>query len=101
MTENSVQYPTNPSIDDSAIAQALSYPRTAYFITTNLYWDCECQDRYIRRFDMPMCEECGTLREEAPPSRINEMKAMSVHLDLYDPAAVASLEEHNRSAKLR
>ena len=50
---------------------------------------------------MPMCEECGTLREEAPPSRINEMKAMSVHLDLYDPAAVASLEEHNRSAKLR
>lgn len=85
----------NPAITEAAILQALSYPQTEYFITTDLYWDCECPTRYIHRTDMLMCEECGTLQQEAPQSRLNEMKAMSIHMDLHDPSVVATFEEHN------
>ena len=77
------------------ILHALSYPDTPYFITTSLYWDCDCSGDYIRRADMLMCEDCGAFRDEAPDSRLNEMKALSIHMDLHDPAVVATFEEHN------
>ena len=99
--EGNITPNSNPSpISEDAIVQALYYPRTPYFITSNLYWDCDCRTGYIHPFGMPMCEECGTLRDDAPPSRINEMKFMSIHMDLLDPGVVSSLEEHNVLTRL-
>ena len=99
--EGNITPNSNPSrIGEDAMVQALSYPQTPYFITSNLYWDCNCRNGYIHPFGMPMCEECGTMRDEAPPSRINEMKFFSIHLDLHAPDVVSSLEEHNVLTRL-
>lgn len=91
--------PPTPSIDEKAIIQALDYPRTPYFITTNLYWDCDCDppQSSFKPQDMPMCEDCGTFRDESPDSRINEMRLFGIHLDFHDPTVLASLEQHSTS----
>ena len=87
------------SIDAPAIAQALSYPETSYFITSNLFWDCQSSDGYIRPADMLMCENCGQLREAAPPSPLNEIRDHGIHLDWTAPHALASLEEHSVASR--
>ena len=95
MTHTSQPEKAPHHIDDKAIVQALSYPRTPYFITTDLYWDCECEHNFIRPSDMPMCENCGTFKEDAPPSRINEMKDLSIHIDLNHPNVRETLAEYS------
>ena len=92
--ENRQQHPPRP-IDQDAIIQALEFPRTGYFITTNLYWDCECDPNYIRPADMRMCENCGMLQEESPQSRINELRTLGIHIDLDHPNIITSLAEHS------
>lgn len=91
-------HPPRP-IDQTAIAQALSFPDTPYFITTNLYWDCECPANYIHPAAMNMCEDCGAFRDESPDSSLTELKDMSFHIDLEDLAVVASMDEHNISSR--
>ena len=61
------------------IAQALG-PETPYFMTTSLYWDCECQRNYIRPRDMNMCENCGAFKDESPDSRVSELRTAGIHL---------------------
>jgi len=41
--------------------------------TTSKYWDCECLDFYIRPAKQDKCDDCGTVREEQPDSRIEEV----------------------------
>ena len=93
LSDNVQRYPHTPVAYDQVI-QALSYPGTNYFITTRLYWDCECRENYIKAADVPMCEECGAFREDQPDSRINEMRQEGIHLDWNDPQIAATLEAH-------
>jgi hypothetical protein len=37
------------------------------------FWDCECDDDYIRGNDDHKCEKCGTERDDAPNSRLTEV----------------------------
>ena len=90
-----------PMIGEDAVVQALDYPRSGYFITTSLYWDCECEDNYIRRSDQLMCEECGEFQEDAPNSRINELRRHGFHIDWTQPEWRASLSEHNATFRKR
>ena len=96
MTEN----PVVP-IDEQAIIQALEYPATDYFITTDLFWDCDCEQRYIRPADMPTCENCGADQDECPPSRINEIWYFGIHVDWMEPAVLNTLEEHSTGSRRR
>ena len=82
------------SIDEAAIILALDKTEP-YFITTNLYWDCNCETDYIRPREMLSCEECGQVQEDAPDSRIADMKAVGIHIDWSAPEAIKTLDEHN------
>ena len=95
LAESRRNQPETP-IGEPEIRQALEYPRTGYFITTNLYWDCNCPVDFHRPADMPMCENCKAFQDESPDSRINELRAGGIHLDLHDPEALGTLEEHGR-----
>jgi len=41
--------------------------------TTQLFWDCECNERYIHHFTDDACNNCGCERNESPDSRLNEI----------------------------
>ena len=88
-TEN----PQRP-IDEEAIILALDVTEP-YFITSNLYWECECQPDFVRPRDMLSCEECGQMREDAPDARIADIKAQGIHIDWTDPDVIGTLDEHN------
>ena len=98
--EHRAQSPAHP-IDEAAIVQALSYPRTPYFITTSLYWDCECDINHIRPAGMPACEECGAVRADRPDSRINEARNARIHVDWTDPEVLPTLDEHSAADRAR
>jgi len=41
------------------------------------FWDCECEDDYIReKTREPSCPRCGCTHEECPDSRQNEIDEM-------------------------
>ena len=43
-------------------------------ITIDLFWDCECQERYIHyRGLKTLCLRCSTRAEDAPASRLEEV----------------------------
>ena len=42
------------------------------------YWDCECEENYIHSVKSEFCRECGSLRENQPNSRSEEVIAMLV-----------------------
>ena len=72
-----------PMIGEAAIVQALDYPRSGYFITTSRYWDC------------------GEFQEDAPNSRINELRRHGFHIDWTQPEWQTSLSEHNATFSKR
>lgn len=41
--------------------------------TTPKYWNCECEDHYIKPAVMNSCTVCGALREYQPDSRVDEV----------------------------
>ena len=41
------------------------------------YWDCECKSNFIHPTNQKKCNVCGTLQEEAPASRENEVQIFS------------------------
>ena len=86
-------------IEENDIIQALDYPCSEYFITTSMYWDCECRENYIKRLDQLMCENCGQFQEDAPSSRINELRHHGFHIDWTQPEWRASLYEHNKKSR--
>ena len=47
-------------------------------VTTESYWDCECEHNYIHPSTMPECLRCGAKREDQPDSRVNEVQALGL-----------------------
>ena len=93
------RHPPGPvTIDDVTRAMAHTGPND-YFITTFLYWDCNCERDYHRPKDMDVCENCGALAEDSADARLHELKAEGIHLDYYDPATLATMDEHNIGVK--
>lgn len=41
--------------------------------TTYLYWDCECEDKYIHPSTIDKCDRCGCERDEMPDSIVDEV----------------------------
>lgn len=41
--------------------------------TTEKYWDCECENNFIRPKTQTQCNVCGAIAEEQPDSIINEV----------------------------
>ena len=76
------------------ILLALDGNQTEYFITTSLYWDCECLEDFQKPAGMLMCEQCEAFQEDHPDSRIGELRRNGIHLDLMDEAVRATLEAH-------
>ncbi len=51
-------------------------------ITTPLFWDCECDDRYIHPRTQSSCALCGASIIDAPDARVNEVIKYSVKCNL-------------------
>jgi len=49
-------------------------------LTTNKYWDCECNKNFIHPKSQKMCYECGAHVEDQPDSRISEVLSEGFHL---------------------
>lgn len=43
-------------------------------ITTDNFWDCECEENYIHFKTETKCNKCGVFAEDMPDSRIVEVK---------------------------
>ena len=41
--------------------------------TTNAYWDCECEDNYIKPKRETSCVQCHAIVDEQPDSRVIEV----------------------------
>ena len=89
-------------IDAAAVELALS-GRTEYFITTRLFWDCECREDRIRPGSDAACAACGALRAEQPDSRINEVQKLrpGPGIDWTSPGVIETMDEYNAAARRR
>lgn len=45
-------------------------------ITTTRFWDCECEEDFIKPKSVPYCDMCGTHKNDQPDSRLDEARAM-------------------------
>ena len=84
-------------VSEKEIAEALSNNPASSgfietFITTSLFWDCDCETKYINSFESCECQICGQIREDAPASRINEINASGILIDWYSPRIRDTLE---------
>ena len=80
--------------DDVTLALAYAGPGD-YFITTGLYWECECEADYFHSRDVLMCERCGAFADDCADARIHELRAAGIHPDYHDPAVLATMDEYN------
>ena len=60
------------------------------FYTTSLFWDCECEDDYIRPAFRNECPLCGSSREDQPDARVDEILNHSINLP-YDLVQVVEM----------
>ena len=97
LAESIAANPPGPITPDD-ILKALDDGQPEYFITTNLHWDCECNEDFQRPQVMEICRQCGRSQEEQPGSRINELRHRGIHLGLEDPAVIRTLEGHGPRA---
>ena len=75
-------------VSDKQIAEALANEiGLGAFITTSLFWDCECETDYIKPFDFYECQDCGQIYEDAPDSRVNEINGHGILIDWYSTAS--------------
>jgi hypothetical protein len=45
--------------------------------TTDLYWDCDCENNYIhKKTDMTYCEICDAEEKDSPDSQLTEVILM-------------------------
>lgn len=51
------------------------------FFTTPLFWDCECEEGYIRTCLEEDCPLCGVIREASPDARVDEVLSRSSELN--------------------
>jgi len=47
---------------------------------TDEYWDCDCEDNYIKSVSLDHCEDCGAYREQSPDSHLNEVLEKGLHV---------------------
>lgn len=80
--------------DDYAISNALD-PDCQTFATTSLYWDCECLEAYIHPAQVSVCEDCDRYRDDQPDSRIDEVLAHDLPLDLNKLGTRLTLDFHS------
>lgn len=52
------------------------------FYTTPLFWDCACEEFYIRPASEEYCPVCNTRREDAPDARVNEVLCHAYEFNL-------------------
>lgn len=48
---------------------------------SDLYWDCNCLNRYIHSNEVEYCEVCGAHRDEQPASVIEEVESFRAGVD--------------------
>jgi len=65
------------------------------FLTTPLFWDCECQAGYIHPAVEAECSVCEAQRDESPDSRVDEINRHRDELPLGLVALVNLLMEVN------
>ena len=87
------------SIDDDTVRQALD-PFSNYFITTNLYWECNCAHNYFRSSDMLLCENCGSFRDESPDARIGDLEDMGICENWYSSNIKQSYDQYNLNDRI-
>ena len=51
------------------------------FYTTPLFWDCECEEDYIRAFLDEDCPVCKVTQAESPNARVDEVLSCSSTLN--------------------
>lgn len=42
-------------------------------VTTDKYWDCECEKDFIHPKEIGSCPDCGSLKDEQPDSHVKEV----------------------------
>ncbi len=42
-------------------------------LTTEQYWDCECDEDYIHHAGQVECPKCGAVSFESPDAHVNEV----------------------------
>ena len=88
------------AVTEDRITLALSHSKPDdYFITTSLYWECECRERYFSPQEMACCENCGSFADESPDARIHEPRSHGIHLDYHDPAVRATMDQYNLQSR--
>ena len=53
-------------------------------MTTDKYWDCECETRYIHSKDIKVCDQCFARQEDQPDSIETEVMKINMALDSRD-----------------
>ena len=94
LREERAARPPLPVITEESIIQALD-PDNPYFITTSLYWECECHGNFVRSAGMNMCENCGAFRDECPDARLLDIKDSGTHVDWTRPEVIRTLDQYN------
>ncbi len=82
-------------ISDADIAAARRAGPGDYFLTTGLYWECDCSADFVHPAALARCEECGSQREECPDADLRMLDAFGIAVDFTDPAVQASLCAYN------
>lgn len=67
----------NKILDHTGLLSLHDYKTDPPFMTTILFWDCECKEGYIHPLTQDECPACCAKRIDQPPSRINEIVAHS------------------------
>lgn len=63
------------------------------FATSQLFWDCECDEHYIHPASEAECYACMARRDESPDSRVDEIQRYSDELPLELVALVNAAAE--------
>ena len=82
-------------ISDADIAAARRAGPGDYFLTTGLYWECDCAADFVHPAAVAHCGECDMQREESPDADLRSLDQFGIAVDFTDPAARASLCAHN------
>ena len=94
------EQPSAGLITDDKIIVALSQHARGpddYFMTTRLFWECECSQNYFHLRDALRCPTCGEWNVDCADARIHEL-ALSVSglcLDWQSRHFRESLDEYN------
>lgn len=68
-------------------------PPSKTFATSQLFWDCECDEHYIHPASEAECYACMARRDESPDSRVDEIQRYSDELPLELVALVNAAAE--------